>query len=206
MDAYAAAKALLFEGLSTDAAAVINIDDKYAERMVGDCRAKVVPYCVAKDEDARPAPVRGWETTIRKMASDGMVLDICGASGETITLRTPLVGRHNAYNLLSVIAAARAMGTEGGTILRGLEGNVGAPGRLQPVVPAGKKRDDLPFQVFVDYAHTHDALENVLTALRGTMAAEGRTANSSACLAAAETGIARSGPRWRRWPRNWRIG
>jgi UDP-N-acetylmuramoyl-L-alanyl-D-glutamate--2,6-diaminopimelate ligase len=108
------------------------------------------------------------------MASDGMLLRILNSAGESFELRTPLVGRHNAYNLLCVIAASRAIGIDNRTIIAALENEPGAPGRLQAVVPQGMKRDDLPFQVFVDYAHTHDSLENVLTALRGTMAAEDR--------------------------------
>ena len=169
MDRYGAAKAMLFEGLGSGAVGVINVDDKYAGRMAEGCRGNVVGYGVAAAGEARPVPVGGWLGTIESMRSDGMTLAARACAGETIAIKTPLVGRHNAYNLMSVVAAARGLGIDAATIVRALDGNVGAPGRLEPVVPAGIKRDDMAFQVFVDYAHTHDALENVLKALRGTM-------------------------------------
>src|SRR5262249_52025154 len=83
---------------------------------------------------------------------------------------TPLVGKHNASNLVCVIGAAFALGMRGNVLneaVRTLEASQGAPGRLQAVVVG--ERLKMLFQVFVDYAHTHDALENVLSALRVTM-------------------------------------
>ena len=65
------------------------------------------------------------------------------------------------------MAACRAAGVAWDDIISGLQGGDIVPGRLQAVVPAGMRRDELPFAVLVDYAHTHDALENVLTAVRG---------------------------------------
>lgn len=163
MDEYAAAKAMLFESLAPDASAVINVDDAYASRMVRDCRSHVVGVSLERRSDA------AWYAQTRSMTAAGMVLEIQGPGGEDFELRTPLVGKHNVYNLLVAVAGARAAGLPSDAVLRGLTGNAGAPGRLQAVTLPGVGRAALPMQVFVDYAHTHDALANVLAALRATM-------------------------------------
>lgn len=171
MDDYAAAKALLFERLAPSATAVINADDTYAPRMARDCKAKIVRYGVAGREHTGPLD---WEANIAEMTSFGMTLAIRGPGGVKITYKSPLVGRHNAYNTLCAMAATYALGVPIETIVRGLDAMPGVPGRLEPVIPAGTDRAHMPFQVLVDYAHTHDSLENVLTAVRATMPREGK--------------------------------
>lgn len=162
MEEYAAAKGMLFEGLNADAVAVVNVDDAWAERIMKACgQGKVVTFGV-EGVNLRGAE---WMGTIEEMKSDRMRLAVRGP-GVDRRLETPLVGRHNAYNLLSVIAAAHAVGVDGETTFAALGQAIGAPGRLQRV---GLNGTPMPFQVFVDYAHTHDALENVLKALRATM-------------------------------------
>ncbi len=98
------------------------------------------------------------------MKSSGMELAVNGVS-----ISTPLVGRHNAYNIVCVVAGASEMGVDRSDIVAGLTENFGAPGRLQAVAATGWELAEMPFHVFVDYAHTHDSLENVLKALRATM-------------------------------------
>jgi UDP-N-acetylmuramoyl-L-alanyl-D-glutamate--2,6-diaminopimelate ligase len=83
------------------------------------------------------------------------------AGGERIAVTTRLVGAGHLENVLAATAAAHALGTPLATIARALEDFPGVPGRLEPVV-AGQD-----FTVLVDYAHTPDALEGVLTTLRG---------------------------------------
>jgi UDP-N-acetylmuramoyl-L-alanyl-D-glutamate--2,6-diaminopimelate ligase len=75
-------------------------------------------------------------------------------------VRLPLVGRHNLRNALAAAATATALGWTVDAVARGLEGAEPLPGRLEPVVTGTH------FPIFVDYAHTPDALEQVLTALR----------------------------------------
>jgi UDP-N-acetylmuramoyl-L-alanyl-D-glutamate--2,6-diaminopimelate ligase len=70
------------------------------------------------------------------------------------------VGRHNVYNILGVMGLASGLGLDIGQAIRGIEGLVAVPGRFERV-DAGQ-----PFSVLVDYAHTPDALRNVLTAAR----------------------------------------
>jgi len=183
MEEYAAAKALLFAGLSEDAVAVINVDDAWSRQMMEPCRGRVVRCCVVE----RDSPVlgegiaSGWVGAIMTMSSGGMELQVRGpwwsktrnrAETGMLGVNTALVGRHNVYNLLSVIAGASACGVDFATVVEAIEKDRGVPGRLQAVVGPGRARDEMPFQVFVDYAHTHDALENVLRALRATMGGE----------------------------------
>jgi UDP-N-acetylmuramoyl-L-alanyl-D-glutamate--2,6-diaminopimelate ligase len=84
-----------------------------------------------------------------------------------LPLRTPLRGRFNVYNVLGAIAAARALGVPLQTAAAALARAGLVPGRFEPV-DAGQ-----PFAVLVDYAHTPDSLENVLSAARG-LAGDGR--------------------------------
>jgi UDP-N-acetylmuramoyl-L-alanyl-D-glutamate--2,6-diaminopimelate ligase len=159
MEEYAAAKALLFEGLEARATGVVNVDDAWAQRMVAGCRTSVVRYGVDRPAD--------WSASIEQMTSAGTEMVVTGPRGQEARIRSPLVGKHNVYNTLCAIAGCRAMGVPMEAVVRGLEGMAGVPGRLQAVRGSGE--GELPFQVLVDYAHTHDSLKNVLTAVRGTM-------------------------------------
>jgi UDP-N-acetylmuramoyl-L-alanyl-D-glutamate--2,6-diaminopimelate ligase len=185
MEEYAAAKAVLFERMGETATAVINADDSWARRMVQGCRAKVIPLHVELDthragtmETAARAEA-GWSGLVTQMDSGGMWINLGGpvtfVPGMEKSLpfmykiHTPLVGKHNAYNILCAVAGAYALGLtleQMRLAVAALLTARGAPGRLQRVEVTGQ---ELPFQVFVDYAHTHDALENVLKALRATM-------------------------------------
>ena len=167
MDEYAAAKAMLFEGLKPDAVAVVNADDAWVERMVKGTKARVRRYRVGKEP-----PIGGWAVEILDMTSAGMELELRpGYSREMedhrrgdyggLKIKTSLVGRHNAANLICAAVGVEALCTTKN--VPRLARATGAPGRLQRV---GSQEQ---LSVFVDYAHTHDALENVLTALRATM-------------------------------------
>jgi UDP-N-acetylmuramoyl-L-alanyl-D-glutamate--2,6-diaminopimelate ligase len=81
---------------------------------------------------------------------------------DEIMIRTPLVGAYNIYNILCASSAALAEGMSMDKIKKGVELLHDVPGRLEKV-DCGQE-----FSVFIDYAHTHDALENVLRALRKT--------------------------------------
>jgi len=83
-----------------------------------------------------------------------------GPSGE-VSLRVPLVGRHNVYNVLAAFAAAAALGVGPSAAREAIERFAGVPGRLE-AVGAGQE-----FRLFVDYAHTEDAIRAVLSAVRG---------------------------------------
>jgi UDP-N-acetylmuramoyl-L-alanyl-D-glutamate--2,6-diaminopimelate ligase len=152
MEAYADAKAKLFEMLDTGAVACVNADSPFAERMVRDCRARVVRFSMKSDAD--------WTARDIRTTASGTTFILHSPDGSA-ELSMKLVGRHNVENTL---CAASLVGERFGMtvhqIASAMKTATGAPGRLQPV-DVGQ-----PFAVLVDYAHTDDALENVLRALR----------------------------------------
>jgi UDP-N-acetylmuramoyl-L-alanyl-D-glutamate--2,6-diaminopimelate ligase len=146
MDAYFAAKRRLFEAAG-DAPRIVNVDDEHGRRLAAD-----FPGCVtvALEHDAELRPTR--------VEPD--------ATGSTFvlhghTFRVPLPGAFNVLNALGAIGVAGQLGVGPEDIARGLAHARTAPGRFQPV------DEGQDFTVLVDYAHTPDALENVLRAARG---------------------------------------
>ncbi|HZV71039.1 MAG TPA: UDP-N-acetylmuramoyl-L-alanyl-D-glutamate--2,6-diaminopimelate ligase [Saprospiraceae bacterium] len=143
---YIQAKKIFFDGLSAQAFALINTDDKHAEVMVQNTVAKVSNYSLTKIADFR---ARVIENRI-----DGLHLELNG-----IPLHVRLVGKFNASNLLAIYGTAILLGEDQDQVLTGLSRLQPAEGRFDLVT--GRK------QVFavVDYAHTPDALHNVLSTL-----------------------------------------
>ena len=144
---YLRCKKMFFDALPKGAVAITNKDDKNGLVMVQNTRAKVMTYsCRSLAEHS----ARILEQTV-----EGMLLSI---DGEQVWLR--LVGRHNAYNALAVYCTALALGAGKQDALVCLSRLEGAKGRLETIhCPGGKT-------VVIDYAHTPDALENVLKTLR----------------------------------------
>ena len=149
MEDYFAAKAMLFEGLDSDAVAVINIDDEYGRRLPAMTKARVLTYGWSEGADIRPTgdmgrgAIRG---TVKTPAGD-------------VQLDMPLVGRFNVANALAAVGVGIGMGLSCDQIGRGLSIAQPVPGRFEPVAsPNGAPGPT----VVVDYAHTPDALENVL--------------------------------------------
>ncbi len=152
MEAYAAAKAQLFASLDENAVAVINGSDPASDRMVRDCDARIVRFGFDDKAD--------WQADRVNITAGGTSFTLLTPDG-VVDIDSRLVGRHNVENvLLAAALAGEVYGFSLEEIASGLQTAVGAPGRLQ-VVSAGQ-----PFTVLVDYAHTDDALENVLKALR----------------------------------------
>jgi len=152
MEDYAAAKRRLFESLRPGATAVLNRDDPHSEEMAsaaGEGTAKLW-YGLSPAADLY-AQVRAVD-----LSGSRFVINWAGRSAE---VATALVGRHNVLNCLAAAAAAVALGVELEVIASALGRVSCVPGRLQRV-PA-----EVPFHVLVDYAHTDDALKNVLSAL-----------------------------------------
>jgi len=158
MDAYFEAKATLFTGLAaqkfkTKAAAVINIDDRYGERLL--------------ERIGRERPVITYGSGVRadfRMSSYrpefGLTSFQLDARGKTYLVRAPLIGRFNVANATAALAAASSLGVGLREAIASLAQSPQVPGRLE-AVPARRQ-----FQVFVDYAHTPDALLNVVKTLR----------------------------------------
>jgi UDP-N-acetylmuramoyl-L-alanyl-D-glutamate--2,6-diaminopimelate ligase len=164
IESYAGAKARLFEMLEPGALAVVNGDDPWAARMVRDCRARVLGCSTVHTSRAE-----GWCTgraVEQSMAGTRAVF--AGPWGE-IDVRMRLVGGHNVMNALQAVAVCHELGLSSAQIGERLAIAGAPPGRLEPVTPAGH-----PFVVLVDYAHTDDALEKALGAVRPLVGPRGR--------------------------------
>jgi UDP-N-acetylmuramoyl-L-alanyl-D-glutamate--2,6-diaminopimelate ligase len=176
MDVYADAKATLFAMLAPgapDAFAIVNADDPYAARMVRDTKAPVVACALAHD-GAAPSREQIESRLARRVAHvasvellgyqpGGMNIRVAAPFGE-IAVLLPLVGEHNAMNALQAACAAWSLGATRDAIVEGLETAPAPPGRLEPVTREPGVSE--PFTVLVDYAHTDDALERALVAVR----------------------------------------
>jgi len=152
MENYYKAKARLFKRRESVKAA-INVDDAYGLRLAGELQ-----HCLTYGfhESA------GLRAINAKYDLNGIHLDLRFPSGKTYPISTNLLGQHNISNCLSAAGAMLLFGLTEEQIVKGLNHPHAIPGRLERV-EAGQ-----PFVVAVDYAHTHDALDQVLTTLRNT--------------------------------------
>ncbi len=146
-DNYRNCKKAFFDNLPKDAFALVNIDDANGEVMVQNCKAHIYRYSCKKMADFR---CRLMEETL-----DGMQLVMDG-----VQVWTRFIGAHNAYNLLAVYSAAVLLGADKQEVLTLLSGMKAVDGRLEYI----KGGNDIT--AVVDYAHTPDALENVLRTLK----------------------------------------
>jgi UDP-N-acetylmuramoyl-L-alanyl-D-glutamate--2,6-diaminopimelate ligase len=144
---YLRCKKLFFDNLSADAYAITNIDDRNGMVMMQNTKAKVVTYSLRSIAD--------HTCRIMEQSFEGMLLRM--DSRETWS---PLIGQHNAYNLLAIYTTAVVLGADEEETLIALSSLRPAPGRLENL------RGPKDISVIIDYAHTPDALENVLKTLR----------------------------------------
>jgi len=152
MERYAAAKARLFEMLGETAVAVINEDDAWSDRIIADCKARPVRFGFGPRADYR---ARDFALTAQ---GSKFILHTPDGSAE---INIGMIGRHNISNALTAAAlVGEVFQLSVHQIAKCLQDAAGAPGRLQAV------RCGQPFGVVVDYAHTDDALQQVLKALR----------------------------------------
>jgi len=151
MESYFGAKRRLFELLGPTGTAVVNVDDPRGASLAG-IAGRTLTYAIDRPADIRPV---GLSHSLR-----GFAFEATSPVGP-IQVRSRMVGRANVYNVLSAIGAAVASGLPVDAIERGLEGIDAVPGRFQVVSQAD---DDI--SVVVDYAHTDDALKNLLETAR----------------------------------------
>ena len=140
---YIRAKKSFFDALVKDAWAVVNIDDRNGEVMVQNCRASVRRLSLRSMADYR--------TKIIEMQTDGMLLSI---DGQEVWVK--FTGRFNAYNLTTVYAAATLLGIDKLEALTTLSNLTPVSGRFETITATDGT------MAVVDYAHTPDALENVI--------------------------------------------
>ncbi len=156
MEAYAAAKARLWEGVGPRRTAVVNRDDPYADRMIHACRDRPWTYTLCDDPRADARAV------VREAAPSHAMSLFEGPWGR-FEQRLPLAGHHNVANMVAALLACHGLGVARETLARGVGACPPVPGRLEIVRP---DRDGSPCTVIVDYAHSDDALANVLRAVR----------------------------------------
>jgi UDP-N-acetylmuramoyl-L-alanyl-D-glutamate--2,6-diaminopimelate ligase len=151
MESYFGAKRRLFEMLGPDAAAVVNLDDPRGASLAG-LAGRTLTYAVDREADICPSALT--------YSLQGFACEAKTPAGP-IEVRSRLVGRPNVYNVLGAIGAAVACGLPADAIARGLAALDRVPGRFQVV---SGPDDDIT--VVVDYAHTDDALKNLLETAR----------------------------------------
>ena len=151
MQQYFAAKRKLFEMLPAGAPSIVNVDDRWGQDLAASL-PRVITYGLQRPADVRAVSVQS--------SLEGLAFQAETPEG-ALSIRSPLVGRPNVYNILGVIAAAIGLGLKPRAIEAGIARLDGVPGRFQ-VVSAGP--DDV--RVVVDYAHTDDALKNLLETAR----------------------------------------
>ena len=151
MEAYFQAKRRLFQMLPRDAPSVINVDDPRGASLT-DSGGRPVTYGINRPADITPGPL--------SFSLEGLAFDVRTPRG-TLRVRSKLVGRPNVYNILAAVSTATALGLPFDAIEDGVEALDGVPGRFEV---ASSARDEVT--VVVDYAHTDDALRNLLETAR----------------------------------------
>jgi len=149
-DEYLNAKKILFDELSSTSFALINSDDASSDKIIKDCKAKVVTYGIADNSDYQIKNINydlnGTDFTITNKNVD-------------YKIHTTLIGTFNAYNAASAFATAHSLGIDANKIVEGIKSSPQVPGRFEVLGNKSKK-------VIVDYSHTADSLEKALQAVR----------------------------------------
>ncbi len=152
MNEYAEAKKKLFNSLGSQSWAITNADDEKGEWITNSTPARVLSFSFKGNGLIN--------ASVLKSDAAGMTIEVDGTEFET-----PLVGQFNAYNVVQALLICTALGLDGSKVAEKLKNCTGAPGRMERV-NSPDAIDTEPI-VFVDYAHTPNALENVAETLKG---------------------------------------
>lgn len=162
MERYSLAKQKLFHALNFEQKkknlafnlpkmAIVNIDDPAYKEMIKDCHSKVFTYGIVNEADLRAFNIQ--------LTPQNSTFDLCYQE-EIFKCRLPLIGRHNIYNFMATVAVGLMHEVPLSKILE-IMGNVKTiPGRLEAIP------NDLNLNIYVDFAHSDDALKNVLESLQ----------------------------------------
>ena len=149
MDAYCDAKAELFRRCDK---AVVNVDDAYSGRMLSAAQCPVLTTSVVSDADLRAEDL--------ELLSEGITFTaLCGE--EKATVHLPIPGKFTVYNALTVLGIGLQLGISLEAAAEALKTAEGVKGRVEVVPTPG-----MPYSVLIDYAHTPDGLENVLSSVK----------------------------------------
>lgn len=151
METYFEAKKKLFTLNHKRSASVVNMDDPWGQRLIAELPLKTVTFGLAP-----AAIVRAMNIHMTEDGTDARV----AYPGGVLGIRSALVGKHNVYNILAATAAALALNVSPQAIAEGIAALRGVPGRYEKVP------NTRGLQIVVDYAHTDNALEHLLTTAR----------------------------------------
>jgi UDP-N-acetylmuramoyl-L-alanyl-D-glutamate--2,6-diaminopimelate ligase len=153
MQGYFEAKKMLFleTGVAPPLVSIINHDDLYGVQLEQICAGRCLTYSTETVAD--------FQVTEAHTDSHGTQLHVKTPRGK-LQVRTPLLGKPNQSNVLAALAVGFNLGVDDATLLRGIEACTSIPGRFERV------DQGQPFSIFVDYAHTPDALEKILQTAR----------------------------------------
>lgn len=151
MENYLKSKNRLFKELKEDKTAIINLDSPYAAKILEGCRARVFTYGIETEADLKASHIQ--------LTSLYSCFELTYL-GQKISCRIPLIGRFNVYNCLAALSVGLTKGISFKDLSSLIETLPAVPGRLEPVPNA------LGFKVYIDFAHSGDALFNVLDTLK----------------------------------------
>lgn len=159
MEAYCQEKRKLFESLDPQnkksgnfpKAAIVNVDDAWTDELVRGCKVPLITYSIVNPSDLQATDIQ--------LKAEGITYQL-QYKNESYTVSLPLIGRFNVYNSLATIACGISQNIPMETILKAVKTFPPVPGRLELV------KNSRRLKVFVDFAHTPDALSNVLKCLK----------------------------------------
>lgn len=151
MEQYGQVKALLFEGLAKNKTAIVNADSPWHDRMLEKCAAKVITYAIDNQADIKASSIQ--------LGPNGTTFEV-SYEDQLVLFSWALIGRFNVYNCLAALGACLSRDISLEDLSRYMANFRPASGRLERV------RNLKGLNIFVDYAHTDDALENVLKCLQ----------------------------------------
>ena len=151
MESYFQAKLKLFSQLHSKSTAVINMDDEHGKRIIKSVKSNIITYGLNETADVYPL---SYELSITGTSAHVSI------DGKEIEISSPLVGKFNLYNILAAIASAHTLNISHLGIARAIESFDKVSGRME-VMPTLS-----PGTVIIDYAHTPDAYENVLSTIQ----------------------------------------
>ena len=151
METYLKDKSKIFSNLKEDGVAILNADDPRVIGLSGKINfPRLLTFGIENEADVKAENI--------SLSINGSSFDLVFKGGR-INIKSPLIGKHNVYNILAAVSTVIEGNHQDEMIKKALESSLPVPGRLEPV------QTNAPFRFFVDYAHTPNALENVLGCL-----------------------------------------
>jgi len=175
MQEYAEAKRLLFDRLDDSGFAVVNADDPQAEFMVGNLPPDRVFCCTTGGGASFCDSAQRFVASISAMSVEGSQAEVA-FRGRSMTMEVPLPGEYNVMNMLEAFAVGVGLGIDPETAMRGLATADAVDGRMERIWSRDRSRCAV-----VDYAHTPDALQKTLEALRAVTPAGSKLAVVFGC-------------------------